>query len=64
MTDTKTTQENISKSLENPILEVVKNEALTETIGSTPAKKKILPNQISPFLDKFENSLSKEKEQE
>lgn len=63
MTTQESTQKNISKSLENPLLEVVKSDDLTSAIASTPQKKKILPNQIPISLDKFENTLSEEREE-
>lgn len=63
MTNTKDTQQKISKSLENPFLEAVKTNDLSSAITGTPQKKKILPNQIPPSLDKFENKLSQEREQ-
>ncbi|PZM86719.1 MAG: hypothetical protein DLD55_04910 [candidate division SR1 bacterium] len=64
MTENKKTQEKLSKSLENPILEAVKSNDLSSAITSTPEKKKLLPNQIPPSLDKFETALSEEREQE
>lgn len=64
MTDTQKTQENISKSLENPLLGAIKKDALTDAISAVPEKKRLLPDQISPSLDKFENAVSKKREQE
>lgn len=64
MTTQESTQKNISKSLENPLLEAVKSDDLSSAMNSTPQKKKILPNQIPISLDKFETALSVEKEQD
>lgn len=64
MTTQESTQKNISKSLENPLLEAVKSNDLSTTMNSTPQKKKILPNQIPISLDKFETALSVEREQD
>ena len=57
------TEEKLSKNLENPLLEAVKSNDLSTAMSSTPQKKKILPNQIPPSLDKFENALSGEREE-
>ncbi len=64
MTTQESTQKNISKSLENPLLEAVKSDDLSTAMNSTPQKKKILPNQIPISLDKFETALSVEREQD
>ena len=53
------TKQELSKSLENPVKDVKKKEDLSLAISSTPEKKKLLPNQISPWLDKFENRIAK-----
>ena len=45
MTDTKATQEKISKSLENPILEAVKKNDLSLVMKNAAQKKVIPPNQ-------------------
>jgi len=60
MTDTKATQEKISKSLENPILEAVKKDDLSLVMKNSAQKKVIPPNQISVALDKFENKIIEE----
>ncbi len=60
MTDTKATQEKISKSLENPILEAVKKDDLSLVMKNAAQKKVIPPNQISVALDKFENKIIEE----
>lgn len=64
MTENKKTEGKLSKNLENPLLEAVKSDDLSTAIASTPQKKKILPNQIPPSLDKFETALSRERESE
>ncbi len=61
--DNTNTKKDLSKSLKNPILDVVKSEDLNSAITETPKKKKSLPNKISPSLDKFENKLIKEREE-
>ncbi len=64
MTENKKTQEKLSKSLENPLLDAVRSDDLSSAMASTPQKKKILPNQIPISLDKFETALSAEREQD
>ena len=58
--NTKATQEKISKSLENPILEAVKKDDLNLVMKNSAQKKVIPPNQISVALDKFENKIIEE----
>lgn len=64
MATQESTQKDISKSLENPLLEAVKSDDLSSAMASTPQKKKILPNQIPISLDKFETALSAKREQD
>ena len=55
------TKKEISKSLDNPIVEATKKTDLSVAINSTPEKKQLLPDQITPWLSKFENKLIKER---
>ncbi len=64
MATQESTQKDISKSLENPLLDAVRSDDLSSAMASTPQKKKILPNQIPISLDKFETALSAEREQD
>ncbi len=64
MATQESTQKDISKSLENPLLDAVKSDDLSSAMASTPQKKKLLPNQIPISLDKFETALSAEREQD
>ncbi|MBR4567300.1 hypothetical protein IKO18_02485 [bacterium] len=42
------TKKEISKSLENPIVEATKKTDLSKAISETPEKKQLLPDQITP----------------
>nr|MBR6100602.1 hypothetical protein [bacterium] len=42
------TKKEISKSLDNPIVEATKKTDLSVAINSTPEKKQLLPDQITP----------------
>ena len=53
------TKKEISKSLENPIVEATKRTDLSKAISETPEKKQLLPDQITPWLERFENKLAK-----
>ena len=64
MAETEETKKEISKSLENPLVDATKKGDLSKAISDTPEKKQLLPNQISPGLDKFENKLAKLREKE
>ena len=59
-TDLKQTGSALSKAMENPLAEATKKTDVADII-SDDMNKKIEPNQISPQLDKFENSLIKKK---
>lgn len=61
--NTEETKKEISKSLENPIVDATKKGDLSKAISDTPEKKQLLPDQIPPSLDKFENKLSKIREE-
>ncbi len=50
----------LSKAMKNPLAEVTKKSDVADVI-SDEVNKKIAPNQISPQLDKFENSLIRKK---
>ena len=55
------TKKEISKNLDNPIVEATKKTDLSVAMNSTPEKKQLLPDQISPSLSKYENKLIKER---
>ena len=55
------TKKEISKSLDNPIKEATKNTDLSVAMSSAPKKKELLPDQISPYLSKYENNSIKER---
>ena len=59
-TDQKTTDSALSKVMKNPLAEVTKKSDVANVIWEDKDQK-LLPNQISPQLDKFENSLIKKK---
>lgn len=59
-TDQKTTDSALSKAMRNPLAEVTKKSDVADVIWEDKDQK-LLPNQISPQLDKFENSLIKKK---
>lgn len=55
-TNLKETDSALSKAMKNPLAEVTKKSEVANAI-SDGKDKKLAPNQISPQLDKFENSL-------
>jgi len=59
-TDLKQTDSALSKAMKNPLAEATKKTDVAGII-SDDMNKKTEPNQISPQLDKFENSLIKKK---
>lgn len=62
--DLKQTDSALSKAMKNPLAEVTKKSDVASAISNNKTKK-LAPNQISPQLDKFENSLiTKKKFQE
>ena len=50
----------LSKAMKNPLAEATKKSDVADAISDDKAKK-LAPNQISPQLDKFENSLIRKK---
>lgn len=54
-TDSKETSE-LSKAMKNPLAEATKKSDVANAISDEKTKN-LAPNQISPQLDKFENSL-------
>lgn len=50
----------LSKAMENPLIDATKKSDVVWVIADD-VNKKIVPNQISPQLDKFENSLIQKK---
>ena len=59
-TDLKQTDSALSKAMKNPLAEATKKTDVAGIISDDMNKKMEL-NQISPQLDKFENSLIKKK---
>ena len=59
-TDLKETDSSLSKAMKNPLAEVTKKSDVANAISDNKTKN-LAPNQISPQLDKFENSLIKKK---
>ena len=59
-TDLKQTDSALSKAMKNPLAEVTKKSDVAGVI-SDDANANLEPNQISPQLDKFENSLIRKK---
>ena len=55
-TDLKKTDSALSKAMNNPLAEVTKKSDVANAISDEKTKN-LAPNQISPQLDKFENSL-------
>ena len=55
------TKKEISKNLDNPIVEATKKTDLSVAMTSTPEKKQLDPDQIAPRLSKYENKLIKER---
>ena len=60
MADLKQKDTDLSKAMKNPLAEVTKKSDVANAISDDKTKR-IAPNQISPQLDKFENSLIKKK---
>lgn len=60
MADPKETDSALSKAMKNPLAEATKKSDVANAISEDKTKV-IAPNQISPQLDKFENSLIRKK---
>ena len=52
-----TVEKDIKKNLENPILEVVKSDSISEVIAGSKVMEKLPENQISPDLELYEKQL-------
>jgi hypothetical protein len=59
-TDLKETDSALSKAMKNPLAEATKKSYVANAISDDKTKN-LAPNQISPQLDKFENSLIRKK---
>lgn len=59
-TDLKQTDSALSKAMKNPLAEATKKSDVADVIVDDK-NQKLAPNQISPQLDKFENSLIRKK---
>lgn len=59
-TDLKDTDSALSKAMKNPLAEATKKSDVANAISDDKTKN-LAPNQISPQLDKFENSLIRKK---
>lgn len=59
MADSKGTDSALSVAMKNPLAEATKKSDVANAISEE--NKKLAPNQISPQLDKFENSLIRKK---
>ena len=59
-TDLKTTDSALSKAMKNPLAEATKKSDVANVISDDKTQN-LDPNQISPQLYKFENSLIKKK---
>ena len=59
-TDLKKTDSALSKAMKNPLAEATKKSDVANAISNEKTKN-LEPNQISPQLDKFENSLIRKK---
>jgi hypothetical protein len=59
-TDLKETDSALSKAMKNPLAEATKKSDVANAISDEKTKN-LAPNQISPQLDKFENSLIRKK---
>lgn len=59
-TDQTDTDSALSRAMKNPLAEVTKKSEVADVI-SEDKNKKLASNQISPQLDKFENSLIRKK---
>jgi len=53
---TQKTDSELSKAMKNPLTEATKKNDVANAISDNKSKN-LAPNQISPQLDKFENSL-------
>ena len=60
MADLKQKDTDLSKAMKNPLAEATKKSDVANAISDDKTKD-LAPNQISPQLDKFENSLIKKK---
>ena len=60
ITDLKKSDTALSKAMKNPLAEATKKSDVANAISEEKTKKPA-PNQISPKLDKFENSLIRKK---
>ena len=58
--DLKETDSALSKAMKNPLAEATKKSDVANAISDEKTKN-LAPNQISPQLDKFENSLIRKK---
>ena len=56
----KKTDSDLSKAMKNPLAEATKKSDVADAISDDKTKN-LAPNQISPQLDKFENSLIRKK---
>jgi len=59
-TELKKSDTALSKAMKNPLAETTKKSDVANAIAEEKTKK-VAPNQISPQLDKFENSLIRKK---
>lgn len=62
--DLKATDQALSQAMKNPLAEIAKKSEVKSEVADAIAEdktKKVAPNQISPQLDKFENSLISKK---
>lgn len=59
-TELKQSDTALSKAMKNPLAEATKKSDVANAILEDKTKK-VAPNQISPQLDKFENSLIRKK---
>ena len=59
-TNLKETDSALSKAMKNPLAEATKKSDVSNAISEDKTKH-LAPNQISPQLDKFENSLIRKK---
>ena len=59
-TNLKETDSALSKAMKNPLAEANKKSDVANAISDDKTKN-LAPNQISPQLDKFENSLIRKK---
>lgn len=59
-TEIKKSDTALSKAMKNPLAEATKKSDVANAILEDKTKK-VAPNQISPQLDKFENSLIRKK---